>query len=127
ALSLRRAWRSCKFHTPFAKPQGVPPNNTPSYRRFRETKYTFDQRRLQLQFLPRQARQLKLMETIAPSSMKRRPLLAVTVRELRGSDITQDFLETLSSLAEVGLTPDRAKEVFGERLRRGLRGYFAYG
>src|SRR5216684_1465585 len=27
ALSLRRAWDLCKFSTPFAKPQGVPPKN----------------------------------------------------------------------------------------------------
>ena len=51
--------------------------------------------------------------------------MAVTVRELRGSDITENFLETLASLSEVGLTPDRAKEVFRERLRRGIRGYVA--
>src|SRR5260370_4363118 len=57
--------------------------------------------------------------------MKRRSLVAVTVRELRGSDISQALLETLASLAEVGLTPDKAKEVFRERLRRGIRGYVA--
>src|SRR6266478_1429343 len=53
------------------------------------------------------------------------PLLAVTVRVLRGCYITENFLETLASLSEVGLTPDRAKEVFRERLRRGIRGYVA--
>ena len=46
--------------------------------------------------------------------------MAVTVRELRGSDITENFLETLASLSEVGLTPDRAKEVFRERLTKFL-------
>ena len=57
--------------------------------------------------------------------LKRRSLVIVTVRELRGTDITKDFLETLASLAEVGLTPDRAQEIFRERLRRGIRGYVA--
>ena len=49
----------------------------------------------------------------------------VVVRRLYGSDLNQQFLDTLSSLAEVKLTPDRAKEVFRERLRRGIRSYVA--
>jgi glucosamine-phosphate N-acetyltransferase len=51
--------------------------------------------------------------------------LDIVVRRLYGSDLNQHFLDTLSSLAEVKLTPDQAKEVFRERLRRGIRSYVA--
>jgi glucosamine-phosphate N-acetyltransferase len=49
----------------------------------------------------------------------------VTVREMYGFDLTQDFLNTLASLAPVNLTLDRAKVVFRERLRKGIRTFVA--
>jgi len=49
----------------------------------------------------------------------------IVVREMYGFDLSQDFLDTLSSLAEVNLTLERAKEVFRERLRNGIRTYVA--
>jgi glucosamine-phosphate N-acetyltransferase len=51
--------------------------------------------------------------------------VAIIVRELFGSDLSQDFLDTLTALAETELTPDQAKEVFRERLHRGIRSYVA--
>ncbi len=51
--------------------------------------------------------------------------MPVTVREMYGFDLSPDFLDTLGSLAEVGLTLEQAKEVFRERLRRGIRTFVA--
>jgi glucosamine-phosphate N-acetyltransferase len=42
-----------------------------------------------------------------------------------GFDLSQDFLDTLASLSEVNLTLDKAKEVFRERLRKGIRTFVA--
>jgi glucosamine-phosphate N-acetyltransferase len=53
-------------------------------------------------------------------------LVPVTVREMYGFDLTPDFLNTLSSLATVNLTLDRAKVVFRERLRKGIRTFVAF-
>jgi len=52
-------------------------------------------------------------------------LVPVTVREMYGFDLSQDFLDTLSSLARVNLTLDQAKVVFRERLRKGIRTFVA--
>jgi glucosamine-phosphate N-acetyltransferase len=38
-----------------------------------------------------------------------------------GFDLSQDFLDTLASLSQVNLTIERAREVFRERLRKGIR------
>ena len=51
--------------------------------------------------------------------------MPVIVRELYGFDINQDFLDTLASLSEVKLSLGQAKEVFRERLRKGIRTYVA--
>jgi len=49
----------------------------------------------------------------------------VAVREMYGFDLSQDFLDTLTSLAEVHLTMDEAKQVFRERLRKGIQTFVA--
>ena len=51
--------------------------------------------------------------------------MPITVREMYGFDLSQEFLDTLASLAEVQLTLDQAKEVFRDRLRKGIRTYVA--
>lgn len=51
--------------------------------------------------------------------------MELTIRELRGSDPFEEFLDSLASLAEVRLTPEQAKEVFRNRLRTGVRTYIA--
>jgi glucosamine-phosphate N-acetyltransferase len=52
-------------------------------------------------------------------------VMDLVVRELYGSDLPNGFLDTLSHLAEVGLTVERAGEVLRERLRTGVRTYIA--
>jgi len=49
----------------------------------------------------------------------------VAIGELRGEDLSHGFLETLASLAEVGLTPEQAREVLWRRLRSGVRTFVA--
>jgi glucosamine-phosphate N-acetyltransferase len=51
--------------------------------------------------------------------------LDLTVAELTGLDLGEDFLETLANLSPVDLTPARAGEVFRSRLRANLRTYVA--
>ena len=51
--------------------------------------------------------------------------LELTIGELTGPDLANGFLETLTSLAEVNLTPAQAGEVFRARLRAGVRSYVA--
>jgi len=45
----------------------------------------------------------------------------IAIREMTGLDITREFLETLSSLAEVNLTVGQAAKVFQRRLRNNIR------
>ena len=49
----------------------------------------------------------------------------IHIRELTGTDLDKGFLETLSSLAEVGLTDAEALRIFQSRLRSGIRTYVA--
>jgi glucosamine-phosphate N-acetyltransferase len=49
----------------------------------------------------------------------------VMIREMCGLDLTEAFLETLASLAEVDLTLDEAAEIFRQRLRCGVHTYIA--
>jgi len=49
----------------------------------------------------------------------------IAIREMTGLDITREFLETLSSLAEVNLTVGQAAKVFQRRLRNNIRTYLA--
>jgi glucosamine-phosphate N-acetyltransferase len=51
--------------------------------------------------------------------------MEITIQELRGYDDFEEFLDALASLAEVELTPKKAKEVFRNRLRAGVRTYVA--
>lgn len=51
--------------------------------------------------------------------------MPITVREMYGFDLSQDFLDTLTSLAEVQLTLEQAKEIFRDRLRKGIRTFVA--
>lgn len=51
--------------------------------------------------------------------------MKIRIRELIGRDLSHGFLETLASLAEVDLTPERAAEVLRARLRAGVRTYVA--
>ena len=51
--------------------------------------------------------------------------MPVTVREMYGFDLNQDFLDTLASLAKVNLTLEQTKVVFRERLRKGIRTFVA--
>jgi glucosamine-phosphate N-acetyltransferase len=48
-----------------------------------------------------------------------------SIRELREDDLPECFLETLTSLAEVGLTIEEARELCQERERAGIRTYVA--
>jgi glucosamine-phosphate N-acetyltransferase len=57
--------------------------------------------------------------------MDKELLVPVIVREMYGFDLTQDFLDTLASLAKVNLTLDQAKGVFRDRLRKGIRTFVA--
>src|ERR1700682_3266076 len=57
--------------------------------------------------------------------MRKEISVPVAVRELYGFDLSQEFLDTLSSLAEVKLSLDRAKQIFRDRLRKGVRTYVA--
>jgi glucosamine-phosphate N-acetyltransferase len=52
-------------------------------------------------------------------------LVPLIVREMYGFDLTQDFLDTVGSLAPANLTLDQAKIVFRERLRKGIRTFVA--
>lgn len=49
----------------------------------------------------------------------------LSIREFNALDLNNGFLETLSSLAEVGLTPDEAREVYRSHLRAGAHTYVA--
>ncbi len=49
----------------------------------------------------------------------------VEVRELNGHDVENGFLDTLANLAEVDLTPEQAREVLRQRLRRDVHTYVA--
>ena len=51
--------------------------------------------------------------------------MKIHIRELSGSEINERFLETLTSLAEVGLTVPEAREIFRSQLRSGVRTYVA--
>ncbi len=51
--------------------------------------------------------------------------MPVVVREMYGFDLSQDFLDTLASLADVHLTLDQAKQIFRERLRKGIQTFVA--
>ena len=48
-----------------------------------------------------------------------------TIREMTPADLHHGFLEALASLAEVGLQPWEAEEVFRRRLGEGVRTYVA--
>lgn len=48
------------------------------------------------------------------------------IRELTPADLRRGFLETLASLAEVGLTVERAEPILRERQRAGIRTYVAW-
>lgn len=47
------------------------------------------------------------------------------IRPLFGHNVNQDFLETLAALSEVNLTVEKAKDVFRDRLRSGIKTYIA--
>jgi glucosamine-phosphate N-acetyltransferase len=47
------------------------------------------------------------------------------IGELNGPDLTRGFLETLSSLADVNLTPAEAVKILRNRLRAGIATYVA--
>ncbi len=51
--------------------------------------------------------------------------MKIHIRELSGPEINERFLETLTSLAEVGLTVVEAREIFRSQLRTGVRTYVA--
>src|SRR5262245_44995131 len=51
----------------------------------------------------------------------------LVIRELSAPDLKDDFLESLGSLAEVGLTVADALAVFRNRLRMGVRTFVAVG
>jgi glucosamine-phosphate N-acetyltransferase len=48
------------------------------------------------------------------------------IRELQASDLTHCLSDTLSGLAEVGLTAEQMWQVMQERLRAGIRTYIAW-
>src|SRR5262245_34239740 len=52
--------------------------------------------------------------------------MTLIIRELSAPDLTDDFLASLGSLADVGLSVDKALEIFRHRLRMGVRTYVAY-
>ena len=49
----------------------------------------------------------------------------ISIREFNALDLMNGFLETLSCLAEVGLSPDEAREVYRSHLRAGAHTYVA--
>jgi glucosamine-phosphate N-acetyltransferase len=49
----------------------------------------------------------------------------VIIEELTAPDLARGFLESLTSLTAVGLTPVEALPIFRERLRAGIRTYIA--
>lgn len=49
----------------------------------------------------------------------------LTIRELNALDLARGFLETLARLANVGLDPEQARQVFRSRLRAGIHTYIA--
>ncbi|HZU35976.1 MAG TPA: GNAT family N-acetyltransferase [Gemmataceae bacterium] len=51
--------------------------------------------------------------------------MKIDIREANGTDLDHGLLETLSSLAHVGLTSEKAREIFRARLRTGARTYVA--
>ncbi len=51
--------------------------------------------------------------------------LTLTIAEMTGPDLANGLLETLENLAEVGLTPAKAAEVFRNRLRAGALTFVA--
>jgi glucosamine-phosphate N-acetyltransferase len=51
--------------------------------------------------------------------------MSIVIRELTGQDLTQRFLDTLASLAEVKLTVEEAAQIFQRRLRAGMRTFVA--
>jgi glucosamine-phosphate N-acetyltransferase len=51
--------------------------------------------------------------------------LPLTISEMTGPDLTNGLLETLASLAEVGLTAAEADDVFRNRLRMGALTFVA--
>jgi glucosamine-phosphate N-acetyltransferase len=51
--------------------------------------------------------------------------MEVAIRDLRGIDLPNGFLETLGSLADVQLSVNDAMEIFRKRLRAGVRTYIA--
>jgi glucosamine-phosphate N-acetyltransferase len=51
--------------------------------------------------------------------------MEIIVRELTAQDLSEGFLESLASLAEVRLTPPQALEVLRNRQRAGVRTYVA--
>ncbi len=54
-----------------------------------------------------------------------RPMVDVRIRMLFGSDLSNGFLEVLSTLSEVNLTVVEAGEVLRERLRTGIQTFVA--
>lgn len=53
------------------------------------------------------------------------PALPLVLRELNGQDLEGGFLETLANLADVDLSPEQAREVLRQRLRRDVHTYVA--
>ncbi len=51
--------------------------------------------------------------------------MSITYRELIAADLSNGFLEALTSLAKVDLTLEQAHEVWQNRLRAGIRTYVA--
>lgn len=51
--------------------------------------------------------------------------MQIQIREMTGPDLGRGFLESLSSLADVGLSVEEAAEVLRARLRAGVRTYVA--
>ena len=51
--------------------------------------------------------------------------MELTIREMTPADLGSRFLETLTSLSEVGLTVREAEEVYRQRLGQGIRTYVA--
>jgi glucosamine-phosphate N-acetyltransferase len=52
-------------------------------------------------------------------------IMEISIRELRGFDNFDEFLDSLGNLADVQLTPEEAREVFRNRLRTGISTYVA--
>src|SRR5215831_16849381 len=48
------------------------------------------------------------------------------IRELQTSDLSRCLSDTLSSLADVGLTAEQMQELMRERLRAGMRTFVAW-